>query len=149
MSEAKEVLIVDDNEANVIFLAQILEDNGFRFRVARDGKEALAALEESPPDLVLLDVMMPRKSGVHVFSHMKGEPDLSGIPVIFITGATEATGVSVKTGEVRPKETYGDDLARGMGTALHDALKEAKPDGFIEKPIEPQSLVAKVKELLR
>jgi twitching motility two-component system response regulator PilH len=149
MSDAKEVLIVDDNEANVIFLAQILEDNGFRFRIARDGKEALAALGESLPDLVLLDIMMPRKSGVHVFGHMKGEPDLSRIPVIFITGATEATGVNVKTGEIRPKETYGDDLARGMGTALHDAVREAKPDGFIEKPIEPQSLVAKVNELLR
>ena len=149
MSDAKEVLIVDDNEANVIFLAQILEDNGFKFRIARDGKEALAALGEKRPDLVLLDVMMPRKSGVQVFSHMKGEPDLSGIPVILITGASEATGVNVKTGEVQPKETYGDDLARGLGTALHGALKGARPDGFIEKPIEPQTLMAKVNELLR
>jgi CheY-like chemotaxis protein len=149
MSDAKEVLIVDDNEANVIFLAQILEDHGFKFRIARDGKEALAALEEKRPDLVLLDVMMPRKSGVHVFSHMKEEPDLVGVPVIFITGASEATGVNVKTGEIRPKETYGDDMARGVGSALHDALKDAKPDGFIEKPIEPKSLMAKVDELLR
>jgi len=149
MSDQKEVLIVDDSEENVIFLAQILEDHGYRFRVARDGKEAMAALGERRPDLVLLDVMMPRKSGVHVYSHMKGEPDLVKIPIIIITGATEVTGVSVKTGEAQPKESYGDDMARGLGTALHEALKDAAPDGYIEKPIEPQALVEKVRELLR
>jgi len=149
MSDEKEILIVEDSEENVIFMAQILEDHGYRFRIARDGKEALAALKERPPDLVLLDIMMPRKSGVHVYSHMKGEPDLAAIPIVVVTGASMATGVDMRTGEEQPKESYGDDLARGLGAALHEALKGVAPDGFIEKPIEPQLLMEKVNELLR
>jgi len=93
--------------------------------------------------------MMPRKSGVHVYRHMKGKPDLAEIPIIIVTGASVATGVDIRTGEEQPKESYGDDLARGLGTALHDALKGVAPDGLIEKPIEPQSLIDKVNELLR
>ena len=149
MSDSKEILIVEDSEENVIFLAQILEDHGYRFRVARDGKEAMAELGERRPDLVLLDLMMPRKSGVHVYRHMKGKPDLAEIPIIIVTGASVATGVDIRTGEEQPKESYGDDLARGLGTALHDALKGVAPDALIEKPIEPQSLINKINELLR
>jgi CheY-like chemotaxis protein len=149
MSGQKEVLIVEDSEENVIFLAQILEDHGYRFRIARDGKEAMAELRERRPDLVLLDVMMPRKSGVHVYRHMKGEPDLAKIPIIIVTGASVATGVDITTGEEQLKESYGDDLARGLGTAVHDVLKGVAPDGLIEKPIEPQSLMEKVNALLR
>jgi CheY-like chemotaxis protein len=146
---SKEILIVEDSEENLIFLAQILEDHGYRFRIARDGKEAMASLGESRPDLVLLDIMMPRKSGVHVYRHMKGEPDLAKIPIIIVTGASSATGVDIRTGEEKPKESYGDDLARGVGTAIHDALKDVKADGLLEKPIDPPSLIKKVSELLR
>lgn len=149
MSDPKEILIVEDSEESVIFLAQILEDHGYRFRIARDGKEAVAALGERRPDLVLLDIMMPRKSGAHVYRHMKGEPELAKIPIIVVTAASVATGVDIKTGEEAPRESYGDDLARVVGTAVHDALKGMAPDGFIEKPIEPQSLIEKVHALLR
>lgn len=149
MSDTKEVLIVDDSEENVIFLAQILEDHGYRFRVANDGTEAIAALGARRPDLVLLDLMMPRKSGVHVYNHMKQAPDLAEIPIVVVTGASIVTGVNVRTGEQLGKETYGDDLARELGAVLHDALKGASPDGFIEKPIDPDSLVRKIDELLR
>jgi len=149
MSDSKEILIVEDSEENVIFLAQILEDHGYRFRVARNGKEAMAELRERRPDLVLLDLMMPRKSGLHVYNHMKEKPDLAKIPIIIVTGTSVATGVDIRTGEEQPKESYGDDLARGLGTVLHDALKGVAPDALIEKPIEPQSLIDKVNELLR
>ena len=149
MSNSKEILIVEDSEENVIFLAQILEDHGYRFRVARDGKQAMAELGERRPDLVLLDLMMPRKSGLHVYNHMKENPDLAKTPIIIVTGASVATGVGVKTGDEQPKESYGDDLARGLGTVLHDALKGVAPDALIEKQIEPQSLIDKINELLR
>jgi CheY-like chemotaxis protein len=148
MSEQKEILIVDDSAENVIFLAQVLEDHGFRFRVARNGKEAMTALGEARPDLVLLDIMMPRKSGINVYNEMKSEPSLAKIPIIVVTGASEVTGVSVKTGEEKPRESYGDDLARGLGSFLHDRLKDLTPDGLLEKPIEPQLLIRTVNELL-
>jgi CheY-like chemotaxis protein len=148
MSEQKEILIVEDEEENVIFLAQIVEDHGYRFRIARNGKSAIAALGEKRPDMVLLDIMMPRKSGVHVYNEMKKEPTLAEIPIIIITGASQATGVNVKTGEHDPKESYGDDLARELGSMLYEKVKDLKADALMEKPIEPQLLVEKIRALL-
>ena len=148
MSNPKEILIVDDSEANVVFLAQIVEDNGHRSRVARNGKEANMAIKEHRPDLVLLDLMMPRKSGIAVFQEMKADPDLKKIPIIIITGVSEVTGVDLKTGEAAPKETYEDDIGRRFGAVLHEVLKGLTPDGFIEKPIDPALLSEKIKELL-
>jgi twitching motility two-component system response regulator PilH len=148
MSEHKEILIVDDSAENVIFLAQVLEDHGFRFRIARNGKEAMTALGETRPDLVLLDIMMPRKSGINVYNEMKSEPSLAKIPIIVVTGASETTGVSMRTGEKTPGESYGDDLARGLGSALYDRLKNLTPDGLLEKPIEPQLLIKTINGLL-
>ena len=144
----KEILIVDDSEASVIFLSQIVEDNGHQFRVARNGHEADVAIKERRPDLVLLDLMMPRKSGIAVFQEMKEDPDLSEIPIIIITGASEVTGVDLETGEEAPRETDEDDVARQFGVILHEMLQGLTPDGFIEKPIDPALLSKKIEELL-
>ena len=148
MSDQKEILIVDDSEASVVFLSQIAEDNGHRFRVDRNGKEANMAIKESRPDLVLLDLMMPQKNGIAVFREMKEDPGLKEVPIIIITGASEITGVDLKTGEEAPKETYGDDVARRFGAVLREQLQGLTPDGFIEKPIDPGFLSEKIKELL-
>ena len=142
------VLIVDDEDANVMYISQILEDYGFEYQVAMDGAEALEKMKECHPELVLLDVMMPRKSGVGVFQRMKDDPDLADIPVVFVTGASQVTGVDVRTGEEQPKESYDDDLARGFGVRLKEKLSGLTPNGFIEKPVDPSALVAKIRELL-
>ena len=147
ISDPKEILIVDDSEAGIVFLSQIVEDNGHRFRVARNGEEADMAIKERRPDLVLLDLMMSRKSGIAVFQEMKEDPDLKEIPIIIITGASEVRGVDLETGEEAPGET-GDDTARRFGVVQHEVLKGLTPDGFIEKPIDPALLSKKIKELL-
>jgi CheY-like chemotaxis protein len=108
----------------------------------------MTALGETRPDLVLLDIMMPRKSGINVYNEMKSEPSLAKIPIIVVTGASETTGVSMRTGEKTPGESYGDDLARGLGSALYDRLKNLTPDGLLEKPIEPQLLIKTINGLL-
>ena len=148
MSDPKEILIVDDSETNVVFLSQIVEDIGHQFRVARNGKEANLAIGGSRPDLVLLDLMMPRKSGIAVFQEMKEDPNLKEIPIIIITGASEVTGVDLRSGEESPKETYGDDIGHRFGAVLHEKLSGLTPDGFIEKPIDPTLLSEKIEELL-
>ena len=148
ISAQKEILIVDDSEASVVFLSQIIEDNGHRFRVANNGEEASMAIKESRPDLVLLDLMMPRKSGITVFQEMKDDPNLKKIPIIIITGAAEATGVNLKTGEEIPRKTDENDTERNFGIVLHEMLKGLTPDGFIEKPVDPALLSEKIKELL-
>jgi CheY-like chemotaxis protein len=148
MSNVRNILIVDDNEEQVAFLSQILENNKYQYAVARDGVEALNKMQASPPALVLLDIMMPRKSGATVFQQMKKSPDLKSIPVIIITGASEVLGVNMKTGEHKPKESYDDDFSRSFGTVLQEALQGLSPPALIEKPIDPPALIAKIRELL-
>lgn len=148
MAEGKEVLIVDDSEESVVFLSEILEELAYPFRVARNGKEAMTALRDKKPDLVLLDIMMPQKGGVAVFQEMKRDPDLEKIPIFIITGASEATGVDMKTGEPLPKKSYADDFTRRFGVKVHGSLKNLSPDMFIEKPIDPDFVARKIKELL-
>jgi CheY-like chemotaxis protein len=116
--------------------------------VARNGVEALAKMEASPPALVLLDIMMPRKSGVNVLQQMKKSPDLASIPVIVITGASQVLGVDMKTGEHKSKESYEDDFSRSFGTVLQETLQGLSLAALIEKPVDPRALIAKIRELL-
>lgn len=148
MPSDKDILIVDDSEESVLFLSEVLEEHEYPFRVARNGNEALDAMKEKKPDLVLLDVMMPRKSGTVVFQHMKKDPNLQDIPIIFITAASEVTGVDMHTGEEKPKEMDADEFMRRFGIALHEQMKSFKPDGYLEKPFDPPRLLEKLKELL-
>jgi CheY-like chemotaxis protein len=148
MSDGKEILIVDDSDENIAFMQEILEEMGIPHRVAMNGKEAMEALQEKRPDLVLLDVMMPRKSGLKVYQEMKRDPELEKIPIIIVTGLGEVTGIDLKTGEEVEKETYMDDLTRRYGARLREQLSGIEPDGLIEKPIDPPLLKAKIEELL-
>ena len=92
------ILIVDDSEDNVLYLSQILRHYDYDFRVARNGDEALAAMKEDRPSLVLLDIMMPKTSGVGVFRQMRSDPDLESVPVLIVSGASLVTGVDIETG---------------------------------------------------
>jgi two-component system phosphate regulon response regulator PhoB len=148
MNNTQSILVVEDNERAIRFVSQILENHDYRFSVARNGNEALEAMKKERPSLVLLDIMMPRKSGVNVYQQMKKDPSLKHIPIVITTGASQVTGVDMKTGEQEKKETYGDDFARGIGEMIKEKLDGFTPDGFIEKPIDPPVLIAKIKELL-
>jgi len=148
MSGTHRILIVEDSDESIAYISEILEEHGYEYAVAQDGKAAIEAMRNNRPDLVLLDIMMPRKSGVAVFQHMKQDPKLEKVPVIIITGASEATGVEMKTGVEKPKQTYNDDLAREFGAQLREQLQSLTPEGFLEKPVEPQQLVSKIQSLL-
>ncbi len=124
MSDKKQVLIVEDQD------------------------EAISALRYNRPDLVLLDIMMPRKSGIHVFRAMKNDPRLTDVPVIVVTGMSQATGVDLQTGRQTAVEDEGDVTLRGIGSALREKVQGLAPDGLIEKPVDARMLVAKIEELL-
>ncbi len=145
---AGRILIVDDSEANVVYVSQILQHYGYDYHVARSGAEALRIMSETPPSLVLLDLMMPETSGVGVFKQMKEDPRLRNIPVLIVSGASMITGVDVRTGEQRPNTSYKDEFSLGFGTLVSESLQGLEPDGFIDKPIHPPTLVARIKELL-
>ena len=92
------VLVVDDTEANIDLLVGML-DAAYDVRVATDGAEALEAVAEEKPDMILLDVMMPGMDGYEVCRRLKENPETRGIPVIFLTAMTgeneEARGLSL------------------------------------------------------
>jgi PAS domain S-box-containing protein len=84
-TEGSSILIVDDTPANLRILSQILDERGYRVRIANNGPRALAAVASSPPDLILLDIMMPEMSGYEVCKKLKSQDNTREIPVIFIS----------------------------------------------------------------
>jgi len=148
MPERKRILVVDDSEDNRLFIAEILEDNGYDFYIAQNGEQALEAVREHDVDLILLDIMMPRKSGIFVFREIKEDPALRGIPIIVISGASAATGVDITTGEAQPVGSFSDQYPRALGATIHRKLSRISPDALLEKPLDPPKLVAKIKEIL-
>jgi two-component system, cell cycle response regulator len=117
------ILIVDDHEDNVELLRARLESWGFETLTARDGAEALSVIETRLPDLVLLDIMMPKIDGIEVARRVKNNPDLPFIPIIMQT-ALDST----------------ENKVEGL---------EAGADDYITKPIDFPELKARVKSMLR
>ena len=117
------VLVVDDNQQNRELLQAYLEDVDCRAIPARDGHEALEILAKEPPDLILLDVMMPRMSGFEVCRRIKNDPKTSDIPVIMVTALNE----------------FGD-IERGIDSGTDD---------FLSKPVNKLELLTRVKTLLK
>ncbi len=119
---ARKVLIADDEANIVISLEFLMQQSGYEVRVARNGDEALAAIEEFAPDLVLLDVMMPRKNGYEVLQAIRADPARRATRVVLLT----AKGRDV-------------DVEKGLGLGA---------DAYVTKPFATRDLVARVKSLL-
>lgn len=117
------VLVVDDNQQNLELLQAYLEDIDCETAAAADGLEALEIISKKNPDLILLDVMMPKMSGFEVCRRLKNDPKTSSIPVIMVTALNE----------------YGDiERAIDCGT-----------DDFLSKPINKLELLTRVKTMLK
>jgi len=123
MHSPPRILIVDDNETNRDILVTRLGVHGYDLRQAADGEEALAAAKELLPDLILLDVMMPKLDGFEVCKRLKGDPGLPFMPIILCTAKADSK-----------------DVVTGL---------EAGADEYLTKPIDQMALVARVKSMLR
>lgn len=118
----KKVLIADDEQNIVISLEFLLRREGFEVFVASDGIDALAKLRAEKPDLVLLDVMMPKMNGFDVCQALRADPDLAGTRVLMLTAKGRETEVS-----------------KGLGLGA---------DAYMTKPFSTKELVVQVRALL-
>ena len=123
MRNPARILIVDDNATNVDILATRLESQGYEIITANDGEEGLAAAREHLPDLILLDVMMPKIDGFEVCRQLKADNSLPFMPIILVTSKTETK-----------------DVIEGLDSGA---------DEYLTKPVDHGSLLARVRSILR
>nr|HID59769.1 response regulator [Desulfobacterales bacterium] len=88
---ARKVLIVDDELDTRVFITTLLETSGFKPLSAVDGKEGLEIARRDKPSLIILDVMMPRESGIQMYRDLKNDPELKDIPVIMLSALSRKT----------------------------------------------------------
>ncbi|MBT7617356.1 MAG: response regulator [Calditrichaeota bacterium] len=142
---AKKVLIIDDDVNTVKFLSVALEENGYEPLGAYDGKEGMEKITAENPDLIILDVMMPKKTGFALFKSLRRSEEYKNLPVIMLTGVAETLedldSQSESTFE-RPYDSLREKLRVTIKSLKEDGL--VKPDMFIDKPIDPEEVVAKI-----
>ena len=119
---AKKILIVDDEPNIVISLEFLMKKEGFEVAVANDGDEALAKVASFNPDLLLLDVMMPKKSGFEVCEALRADSQRAGLKIVMLTAKGRDT-----------------EMAKGLAIGA---------DAYVTKPFSTKELVDKVKEIL-
>ena len=116
------VLVVDDVPTELEMICRILQEAGMEVVRASDGEEAIARIQEKPPDLVILDVVMPRMNGFEVVRELRENEETKHLPVVFCT------------------QKY-TEIAKAWGIELG-------ADAYVSKPIEPKQFISLVRRLL-
>jgi len=127
----KKVLVVDDDEDVRKLVSKIVERAGYEAVVAKNGLEGMGKVREHKPDLIILDMLMPKESGVRMYHELKTDEPLRDIPVIVLSAIP-------KKSFLRSQEV----LAEFAGQSVPE------PEAYIEKPEEPEELVELIKKIL-
>ncbi len=146
----KTVLVVDDDDNTRRFLTVALEENGYTAVTAADGEEGYLKIQESKPDLILLDVMMPKKTGFSLFKQIRRQEDFKDIPVIMLTGVAGVLEEDEAQAEGDTFESPFDSLREGLRRGIAKMREEGiiRPEQFIDKPIDPEELIEAVREII-
>ena len=128
---AKTIMIIEDETDIRDYLMAALEDNGYKTCSIEEHEPVPAAMMCHKPDMVIMDIMMPRRSGISIYKELRRSHEFSGIPVALITG-------------VAPEIEF---IENGFRLFVDDPCMEP-PDGFIEKPIDLHALLRLIKKLL-
>ncbi|MGH2412383.1 MAG: response regulator transcription factor [Microcystaceae cyanobacterium] len=118
-----EVLVVEDSLAQRQMISDLLKDSGLKVTVARDGMEALEQIQKISPDIIVLDIVMPRMNGYEVCRRLKSDPKTKNVPVVMCS-------------------SKGEEFDRYWG------MKQGA-DAYIAKPFQAIELIGTIKQLLR
>ena len=129
--DRKRILVIDDESSIVAYLTTVLEDNGYETCSATDADAALAVARERLPDLITLDIMMPRRSGVALYQELKLDSELRQIPVVFLSAFSRSGSV----GPASFRKMVPDE-------------RVPVPEVYLEKPVAVPELLETVASLI-
>jgi len=127
----KKVLVVDDDPDVRLFSVTVLEENGYTPLEAANGEEGLKMIKEEKPDLVILDILMPRQSGIRLYRELKTDKALKKTAVIILSGIAKKTFLRSQKALT---EFGGEEVP--------------EPKVYLEKPVEPEILAEEIKKIL-
>jgi twitching motility two-component system response regulator PilH len=127
----KKVLVVDDDPDVRLFSVTVLEENGYTPIEAANGEEGLKMIKEEKPDLVILDILMPRQSGIRLYRELKTDKALKKVKVIILSGIAKKTFLRSQKALT---EFGGEEVP--------------EPKVYLEKPVEPEVLAEEIKKIL-
>jgi len=128
---SKKVLIVDDDPDVRLFNTTVVEESGYTPIEAANGEEGLKIVKKDRPDLVILDVLMPKQSGIRFYRELKTDKSLIGIPVIMLSGVAKRTFLRSQ----KALTEFGDKPV-------------PEPENYLEKPVEADELAREIKKFL-
>lgn len=128
---AKKVLVVDDDPDVRLFSVTVLEENGYTPLEAANGEEGLKMIKQEKPELIILDILMPRQSGIRLYRELKTDRNFKEIPIIILSGIAKKT------------------FLRSQKALTEFGGKEVpEPKVYLEKPVEPEILAAEINKIL-
>jgi len=128
---AKKVLVVDDDPDVRLFSVTVLEENGYTPLEAANGEEGLKMVKQEKPELIILDVLMPRQSGIRLYRELKTDRSFKDIPIIILSGIAKKT------------------FLRSQKALTEFGGKEVpEPKVYLEKPVEPDVLAEEINKIL-
>jgi two-component system phosphate regulon response regulator PhoB len=127
----KKVLVVDDDPDVRLFSVTVLEEHGYTPLEAANGEEGLKMIKQEKPELIILDILMPRQSGIRLYRELKTDKSFKDIPIIILSGIAKKT------------------FLRSQKALTEFGGKEVpEPKVYLEKPVEPEVLADEIKKIL-
>ena len=124
------LLMIDDDPDMVSSVRTVMEGAGWEVHSAANGVEGLERARQLLPELIILDILMPRKDGLTTYEELRGDPALRAIPIIVLTSVSETLGIGFSASDMA--EHYGH-----------------QPEAFLQKPFEPKHLVETARRVAR
>ncbi len=121
----KRILVIDDENDMRVYLGTLFRKAGYEVEAAANGEEGVSLAKANKPDLVTLDVLMPKKSGIKAYKELRTNAETSEVPIIILTGLTQQ------------EDFFGDELG-----------ELARPNAIVEKPIDRDEFLQKAKEIM-